>query len=65
MREKEGKFSYATGADGYRWLEAEDVKEKREDDIDLRYGHSLIDEAIATIAEFGDVEWFREEAVVN
>lgn len=58
MREKEGKYSYATGAKGYRWLEAEDVAGRFEDDIDDRYFRGLVDDAVATISKYGDFEWF-------
>ena len=59
MREKNGKFSSATGAKGFRWLEAEMVKEmNKEDQIDLRYYAHMVDEAIASISEYGDFEAF-------
>lgn len=66
------KYNSATGADGYRWLESEKVKELRNaDDIDLRYYNKLVDEAIygrgtganriPGISDFGDFEWFVNE----
>lgn len=59
MREKEGKYSFATGSKGYRWLESEMVKELgREKDIDKSYYNRLVDEAKDSISEFGDFEWF-------
>lgn len=59
LREKDGKYHAATGSKGYRWLEAEMVKELgREDDIDRDYYNTLVDEAITTISKFGDFEWF-------
>ena len=59
LREKDGKFSYATGAKGYRWLESEVVKRlNKEDDIDRSYYIHLVDEAIAAISEYGDFEAF-------
>lgn len=59
MREKEGKYYAATGTKGYRWLEAEMVKElNKEDDIDLTYHRTLVDKAIATISKYGDFECF-------
>ena len=60
-KDKEGnlKYSSATGAKGYRWLEAEAVKLlKKEDDIDKTYYENLINSAIDTIASYGDYEWF-------
>lgn len=59
MREKEGKYYAATGTKGYRWLEAEMVKQlNKEDDIDLTYHRTLVDKAVATISKYGDFEWF-------
>ena len=59
LREKDGKFSSATGAKGYRWLESETVKIlEKEDCIDLRYYAAMVDEAIATISQYGDFEAF-------
>lgn len=59
MREKDGKFSFTAGAKGYRWLESEVVKTLgKEDDIDLRYYAAMVDDAVATISEYGDFEAF-------
>ena len=59
MREKDGKYNAATGTKGYRWLESEVVKSlNKEDCIDKRYYASLVDEAIASISEYGDFEAF-------
>lgn len=59
MREKDGKYSSATGAKGYRWMESEVVRAVgKEDYIDRRYYAALVDEAIATISEYGDFEAF-------
>lgn len=59
MREKDGKYSFATGSTGYRWMEAEMVKVLgKEDKIDHRYYHSLVDSAVASISEYGDFEAF-------
>ncbi len=61
LREKDGKYNAATGSKGYRWLEAETVrKEHKEADIDRGYYENLCDEAIASISEYGDFEWFAE-----
>jgi len=58
-RESNGKFNSATGAKGYRWLEAEMVKELgKENDIDKSYYQGLVDDAVASISEYGDFEWF-------
>lgn len=48
-----------TGTKGYRWLEAEDVMNKHmENCIDISYYNKLVDNAIDTINEYGDYEWF-------
>ena len=60
-KDKEGntKFSSATGAKGYRWLESEMVKELgKENDIDRSYYNKLVDDAVDTISQYGDFEWF-------
>lgn len=59
VREKDGKFGFTAGAKGYRWLESETVKTLgKEEDIDLRYYAALVDDAVATISEYGDFEAF-------
>ena len=59
LREKDGKFSNATGAKGYRWLEDENVKKLGLTDcIDMTYFNVLVTDAIDAISEFGDFEWF-------
>lgn len=59
VREKNGKFSSAAGCKGYRWLESETVKLLgKEQDIDLRYYAAMVDDAIASISEYGDFEAF-------
>lgn len=59
MREKDGKYYAATGSKGYRWLESEMVKELgKENDIDRSYYDKLVDEAVKTISQYGDFEWF-------
>jgi len=59
MREKDGKYYAATGSKGYRWLESEMVIELgKEADIDRSYYDSLVDEAVKSISEYGDFEWF-------
>jgi hypothetical protein len=59
MREKDGKYYAATGSKDYRWLESEVVKELgKEDCIDRSYYDNMVNEAISTISEYGDFEWF-------
>lgn len=60
-KDKDGnqKFSSATGAKGYRWLESEMVKTLgKEDDIDRSYYDKLVDAAAKAIDDLGDFEWF-------
>ena len=62
-REKDGKYSAATGTKGYRWLEAEVVKALgKEKDIDMSYFERLADEAKAAINKFGDYDIFVDES---
>ena len=59
--DKNGKIKYssATGAKGYRWLESEMVKElNKEDDIDQNYYRAMVDAAVETISQYGDFEEF-------
>lgn len=59
MREKDGKYYAATGSKGYRWLESEMVQElEKKNDIAHSYYDKLVDEAVKTISEYGDFEWF-------
>lgn len=63
MREKDGKYYSATGAKGYRWLEAEIVSSLgRSDDIDEGHFKEMADAAIDTIKKYGDYEWFVSDA---
>lgn len=56
------KYASATGAKGYRWLESEMVKTlEKEKDIDRSYYDRLVDEAVSTISEYGDFEWFTSD----
>ena len=62
-REKDGKYSAATGTKGYRWLEAEVVKALgKEKDIDMSYFERLADEAKAAINKFGDYDIFVDDS---
>ena len=55
----EKKYTSATGAKGYRWLESEMVKVlEKENDIDRSYYDRLVNEAVDTISKYGDFEWF-------
>lgn len=59
VRENNGKYGYAAGAKGYRWLEAETVKKYGlEDQIDISYFEEMKKQAIDAVSEFGDFEAF-------
>ena len=52
-------YTSATGAKGYRWLESEMVRELgKEQDVDRTYYDSLVNDAVAEIAKYGDFAWF-------
>lgn len=62
MREKNGKYYAATGSKGFRWLESEMVKElDKSDDIERSFYNDLVDDAVSTISQYGDFEWFVSE----
>ncbi len=62
LREAGGKYSAATGSKGYRWMESEMVSAlRRENDIDRSYYDKLVDDAIETISQYGDFEWFQSD----
>ena len=66
LREKDGKYYSATGAKGYRWLEAETVKANdMVDEIDMSYFVKLADNAVASCQEYGSFEWFVDPAPCN
>ena len=58
VREKDGKYYAATGSKGYRWLESEIVRGTNENYIDRSYYDNLVTDAVSTISEYGDFEWF-------
>ena len=58
------KYTSATGSKGYRWLEAEMVKELgKEKDIDYSFYRKLVDEAIESISEYCNFDWFVSDDV--
>ncbi|MDR1549058.1 MAG: DUF5906 domain-containing protein [Hungatella sp.] len=53
------KYASANGTKGYRWMESEMVKNLgKEADIDRKYFDDLTTDAVATISQYGDFEWF-------
>lgn len=62
LREKDGKYAYAAGTKGYRWMESENIRgTEKENDIDMDYFRSLVDGAIEDIAKYGDATAFIDE----
>lgn len=62
LRSQNNKYYAATGSSGYRWLESEMVKELgKEDAIDRSYYDKLVDDAVASISQYGDFEWFASD----
>lgn len=62
-RKQDGKYYAAAGTKGYRWLEAEIVRDLHgsRDMIDESYYISLVDDAVETISQYGDFEIFVSE----
>lgn len=62
LREKDGKYYAATGTKGYRWMESEILRqyENYDEMIDRSYYQAMVDEAVKTISQYGDFEWFAE-----
>jgi hypothetical protein len=59
MRSQGDKYYSVTGTKGYLWMESEQVKILGlEDSIDISYYQKLVDDAVETIAQYGDVEEF-------
>lgn len=58
-RINEGKKYAASGSTGFRWLESSLVKELgKEDQIDHQFYIKLVDDAVESISNYGDFEWF-------
>lgn len=58
-RMNDDKYYAAAGTTGYRWLEAEMVRELgKENDIDRSFYDNLVNEAVDSIKKYGDFEWF-------
>lgn len=60
-KNKDGETVYSAvgGTKGYRWLEAEDVKNRGlESHINMAYYRSIVDKAYEHIGKFGDADWF-------
>lgn len=58
-RKADNKYYAAADSTGYRWLESEVVRQlNKEKDVDKSFYDNLVNEAIETIAKYGDFEWF-------
>lgn len=60
-KDKDGntKFGAVVGTKGYRWLEAETVRDlNMQDYVDRSYYDNLVDAAAETISKYGDFYWF-------
>lgn len=67
-KDKDGNLKYtsATGAKGFRWLESEMVKIlEKEKDIDRHYYDKQIDAAIEAISKYGDFERFVSDDPID
>lgn len=60
LREKNGEFSSASGAKGYKWMEAEMVEVLGlGHEVDMSYFTKLADAAVTKISSFGDFSWLQ------
>lgn len=56
---RDGKYNSVSGSKGYRWLEAELVKNlHKEGDRDIRYHDEMVRKSIAKFNKFGDFDRF-------
>ena len=61
LREADGKYSAVAGTKGYRWLEAEVVRQKGyENYINRTYYDNLVQASFDHIGEYGDARAFIE-----
>ena len=57
LRKKDEKYTSVVGTKGYRWKESDIVKNlNQEDQIDLMYYNTLVNDAIKTIEKFGPID---------
>lgn len=65
---KNGGFKYdsVTGTKDFRWLESEIVETlHKEKDVDKRYHQNLVDDAVANISQYGDIDWLTAAEEVD
>lgn len=66
LRGFDDKYYAVTGTKGYEWMEAEMVKSlKLQDSIDISYYEKLCKDAIKTINENGNFDWFVSDETVD
>ena len=59
MRRQGDKYYSVTGTKGYVWMESEQVKALGlRGSIDISYYKKLVDDAVETISQYGDIEEF-------
>jgi energy-coupling factor transporter ATP-binding protein EcfA2 len=64
LRQKEDKYTSVVGSKGYRWKESNIVKDlEQEDQIDLLYFNTLMNNSIKTIEKFGPIEDFIDHNI--
>ena len=64
--EQDGRYSAATGAKNYRWMESEMVKNLHlEDQIDYGYFDDLLDDAINDISKYEDINIVTSNDIAN
>ena len=61
--DKDDKLHKVAGSSGHLWMEF-DVARKLDVDIDMSYFKKLVDDAVAALSRFGDVEEFCERNLV-
>lgn len=68
-KQEPSKYASVTGADGYRWMDSEALKEMPEEKIksmvDLTYFRKLVDDAKDAINEVGDFEEFMSDGEID
>lgn len=58
----DGKYHFVTGTKGHLWVQSQTIDhESYTGVVDYSYYNNLVDKAIASLASFGDVEWFIEK----
>ena len=61
LRAKDDKYTAVVGSKGYRWKESDIVRNLgQEDEIDLLYFNTLVNDAVKAIEKFGSIEDFLD-----